>query len=186
MWHFYAPDNSYRCRISRGWTCGDPSHGQVVCGLFNSLIITKRTRSLALAEAGNSSIEVPQSTRSSRTATIQGDRIAVPTNQGGVGIIILSIVSFSADSAVASVFFLRSFLQQFFKAPQYPDPLAEAHANKSNFCFFFFLDAVGHPPWLVAEQLKLIWVHDSMLFGSENVSNFTCHTLRRPLHFREE
>jgi Ca2+:H+ antiporter len=37
-------------------------------------------------------------------------------------------VSFSADGAVAIMFFLRSFLQQFFKAPRPPDHLAEARA----------------------------------------------------------
>ena len=93
MWHFYAPDISYRYRISRGWTYGDLSHGQAGCGLFNSLIITNRTRSLALAKAGNLSIEVLQYIRSSRTSTIQGDRIVViPTNQGSVGIILLDRV----------------------------------------------------------------------------------------------
>ena len=80
---------------------------------------------------------------------MRGDRIAViPTNQGGVGIILLSIVSFSADG-----------LKQFFKASQYPDLFAETHAIKFFFFFFFFfLASFGcrwHPPWLVAEQAHM-------------------------------
>ena len=52
MWHFYASDNSYRCRVSRGWICGDLSHAWTSGVWFDSLIITKPklTCSLALAE----------------------------------------------------------------------------------------------------------------------------------------
>jgi hypothetical protein len=52
-----APDNSYRCRISRGRTCGDLSHGQAVCGLFNLLIITKRTDPLTRTGRGRELID---------------------------------------------------------------------------------------------------------------------------------
>jgi len=74
------------------------------------------------------------------------------------GIVLLPIVSFSADGAVAIVYFLRSFLRRFFSAPQPPDLLAEARAIDLSIQFLLF--------WMPLVTLLGWWLNKpmSMLF----------------------
>jgi len=74
------------------------------------------------------------------------------------GIVLLPIVSFSADGAVAIVFFIRSFLRQFFDTPQPPDLLAEARAIDLSIQFLLF--------WMPLVTLLGWWLDKpmSMLF----------------------
>ena len=73
--------------------------------------------------------------------------MVIPTNQGCVGIILLSFVSFSAYGAIA-VMCSSSIpsCHSSSSAPQCPDILAESYETESNLCFF------GHHHWLVAEH----------------------------------
>jgi len=54
------------------------------------------------------------------------------------GIILLPIVSFSADAVLAIWFFIRSCLRHFFRAPSDPDILAEARAIDMSIQFLLF------------------------------------------------
>jgi len=75
------------------------------------------------------------------------------------GIILLPFVSFSADGAVAIVFFIRSSLRQFFTAPEPPDLLAQARAIDMSIQFLLF--------WMPFVTLVGWWTEKpmSMLFG---------------------
>jgi Ca2+/H+ antiporter len=80
------------------------------------------------------------------------------------GIIILPLVSFSADGAVAIVFFIRSSLQRFFTAPQPPDILAEARAIDMSIQFLlFWMPLVTLLGWCLNKPM-------SMLFGNKETS----------------
>ncbi|KAH9987960.1 hypothetical protein BJV77DRAFT_1061506 [Russula vinacea] len=70
------------------------------------------------------------------------------------GIILLPIVSFSADGAVAIVFFIRSSLRQFFTAPEKPDLLAEARAIDMSIQFLLF--------WMPLVTLLGWWLNKPM------------------------
>jgi Ca2+:H+ antiporter len=74
------------------------------------------------------------------------------------GIILLPIVSFSADGAIAIVYFLRSFLRRFITAPQPPDLLAETRAIDLSIQFLLF--------WMPLVTLLGWWLNKpmSMLF----------------------
>jgi Ca2+:H+ antiporter len=80
------------------------------------------------------------------------------------GIILLPIVSFSADGAVAIAFFLRSFLRRFITAPQPPDLLAEARAIDLSIQFLLF--------WMPVVTLLGWWINKpmSLLFGKKKIS----------------
>ena len=75
------------------------------------------------------------------------------------GIVLLPIVSFSADGAVAIVFFARSALQRFLKTPESPNLLAEARAIDLSIQFLLF--------WMPVVTLLGWWMDKpiSMLFG---------------------
>jgi Ca2+:H+ antiporter len=75
------------------------------------------------------------------------------------GIVLLPIVSFSADGAVAIVYFLRSFLRRFIEAPEPPNLLAETRAIDLSIQFLLF--------WMPLVTLLGWWVNKpmSMLFG---------------------
>lgn len=77
------------------------------------------------------------------------------------GIVLLPIVSFSADGAVAIVFFIRSSLRQFFTAPKPPDLLAEARAIDMSIQFLLF--------WMPLVTLLGWWMNKpmSMFFGKK-------------------
>jgi Ca2+:H+ antiporter len=70
------------------------------------------------------------------------------------GIVLLPIVSFSADGAVAIVFFIRSSLRQFFTAPKPPDLLAEARAIDMSIQFLLF--------WMPLVTLLGWWMNKPM------------------------
>jgi Ca2+:H+ antiporter len=68
-------------------------------------------------------------------------------------------VSFSADGAVAIVFFIRSCMRHFFGAPRDPDILAEARAIDMSIQFLLF--------WMPLVTLLGWWLNKpmSMFFG---------------------
>jgi hypothetical protein len=70
-------------------------------------------------------------------------------------------VSFSADGAVAIVFFLRSFMRRFVMALQPPEILAEARAIDLSIQFLLF--------WMPLVTLLGWWLNKpiSLLFGNE-------------------
>jgi hypothetical protein len=82
-------------------------------------------------------------------------------------------VSFSANGAIAIVFFLRSLLRRFFTVtvPQPPDLLAEARAIDLSIQFLLF--------WMPLVTLLGWWLNKpmSMLFGNENIASFQYRTL---------
>jgi Ca2+:H+ antiporter len=73
-------------------------------------------------------------------------------------------VSFSADGAVAIVFFLHSFLRRFISTPQPPDLLAEARAIDLSIQFLLF--------WMPVVTLLGWWLNKpmSLLFGNKKMS----------------
>jgi Ca2+:H+ antiporter len=75
-------------------------------------------------------------------------------------------VSFSADGAIAIVFFLRTFLRRFITTPPPPDLLAEARAIDLSIQFLLF--------WMPLVTLLGWWMDKpmSMLFGNKNVASF--------------
>jgi hypothetical protein len=83
------------------------------------------------------------------------------------GIILLPFMSFSADGAIAIVYFLCSFLQHFFSVPQPPDLLAEARAIDLSIQFLLF--------WMPLVTLLGWWLNKpmSMLFGNKNIASFS-------------
>jgi hypothetical protein len=71
-------------------------------------------------------------------------------------------VSFSADGAVAIVFFVRSSLRQFFTAPEPPNLLAQARAIDLSIQFLlFWMPVVTLLGWTMEKPM-------SMLFGEKN------------------
>lgn len=81
--------------------------------------------------------------------------------------ILLPIVSFSADGAIAIAFFLRSFLRQFINAPQPPDLLAETRAIDMSIQFLLF--------WMPLVTLLGWWMNKpmSLLFGNKIVASLS-------------
>jgi Ca2+:H+ antiporter len=69
-------------------------------------------------------------------------------------------VSFSADAAIAIVFFARTCLRHFFHAPEPPETLAEARAIDLSIQFLLF--------WMPLVTLLGWWLDKpvSMLFGN--------------------
>jgi Ca2+:H+ antiporter len=80
------------------------------------------------------------------------------------GIILLPLVSFSADGAVAVVFFLHSTLRYLLAraAPDPPDTIAEGRAIDLSIQFLLF--------WMPFVTLLGWWLNKpmSLLFGKEN------------------
>jgi Ca2+:H+ antiporter len=74
------------------------------------------------------------------------------------GIVLLPFVSFSADGAIAIVYFLRSFLRRFISTPQPPNLLAETRAIDLSIQFLLF--------WMPLVTLLGWWLNKpmSMLF----------------------
>lgn len=81
------------------------------------------------------------------------------------GIVLLPFVSFSADGAVAVMFFVRSALRRFFRTPEPPDLLAEARAIDLSIQFLLF--------WMPLVTLLGWWFDKpmSMLFGKKPFSS---------------
>jgi len=78
--------------------------------------------------------------------------------------ILLPIVSFSADAAIAIVFFVRTCLRHFFRAPAPPDILAEARAIDLSIQFLLF--------WTPLVTLLGWWLNKpvSLLFGKDRLT----------------
>ncbi|THH13152.1 hypothetical protein EW146_g7028 [Bondarzewia mesenterica] len=91
------------------------------------------------------------------------------------GLILLPVVSFSADAAIAIVYFLRSSLRYFFKAPPPPESLAEAKAIDLSIQFTLFwmpfLVLVG---WWSGKPLTLLFdlFEVTILIGSCFLVNY--------------
>ena len=75
------------------------------------------------------------------------------------GIVLLPVVSFSADAVLAIVFFIRNSLRHFFRKPSDPDILAEARAIDLSIQFLLF--------WMPFVTLLGWWLNKpmSLLFG---------------------
>jgi Ca2+/H+ antiporter len=82
------------------------------------------------------------------------------------GIVLLPLVSFSADGAVAVVFFIRSSLRYFFGTPPPPDTIAEGRAIDLSIQFILF--------WMPFVTLLGWWLNKpvSLLFGKEKNRQF--------------
>ncbi|KAI0248523.1 hypothetical protein BJV78DRAFT_1276542 [Lactifluus subvellereus] len=77
------------------------------------------------------------------TAEFLVDSIEFVRNQANIeeewfGIVLLPLVSFSADGTVAIVFFIRSSLRRFFTAPEPPEAIAEGRAIDLSIQFLLF------------------------------------------------
>jgi Ca2+:H+ antiporter len=85
------------------------------------------------------------------------------------GIILLPIVSFSADAAIAIVFFARTCLRHFCRAPTPPDILAEARAIDLSIQFLLF--------WTPLVTLLGWWLNKpmSLLFGKDRLNIISSH-----------
>lgn len=76
-----------------------------------------------------------------------------------VGMILLPLVSFAADGAVGSVYFVRRMLRHFFKEPEAPTTLAKGEAIDLSIQFTLF--------WMPLFVLVAWWTNKplTLLFG---------------------
>ncbi|KAI0290218.1 hypothetical protein BC826DRAFT_913568 [Russula brevipes] len=74
------------------------------------------------------------------------------------GIVLLPFVSFSADGAVAVVFFVRSALQRYLKPPESPNLLAEARAIDLSIQFLlFWMPVVTLLGWWMDKPMTMLF-----------------------------
>ena len=74
------------------------------------------------------------------------------------GIILLPLVSFSADGTIALWFIIRSSLRSFVKAPEPPDTIAEARAIDMSIQFLlFWTPLVTLIGWWVDKPMTLLF-----------------------------
>ncbi|KAI0300648.1 hypothetical protein B0F90DRAFT_394585 [Multifurca ochricompacta] len=74
------------------------------------------------------------------------------------GIVLLPVVSFSADGAVAIVFFVRSALRHFFRMPEPPETLAEGRAIDLSIQFLlFWMPFVTLLGWWVDKPVTMLF-----------------------------
>ena len=74
------------------------------------------------------------------------------------GIILLPLVSFSADGTIALWFIIRSSLRSFVQAPEPPDTIAEARAIDMSIQFLlFWMPLVTLIGWWVGKPMTLLF-----------------------------